>query len=85
MLRHPTPIVDSKLDDACRLSDQPPYFPPEEACPLSLAIFCCLGSFGGIASPSSVSFSFLFFFKLGIGSKPVIGIGRGGAKTLRHP
>ena len=83
MLRHPTPIVDSKLDDACRLSDQPPYFPLEEACPLSLAIFCCMGSFGGTASPSLVSFSFLVFFKLGIGSKSVMGIGRGGGRVGR--
>ena len=40
----------------------------KEARPLSLAIFYYLGFFGGTISPSSVSFSFLFFFKLGKGA-----------------
>ena len=46
---------------------------------MSLAIFCCLGFFWGTLFPFSViSFSFLFFFKLGMGSKLTVGGGREG-------
>ena len=51
----------------------------EEARPLSLVVFCYLCSFWGTTSPSSaISFSLLFFFKLGMRSKPIIVGGRKG-------
>ena len=54
----------------------------EEAHLLSLAIFCYLGSFSGTTSPSStISFSFLFFFKLGIESSPTVRGGGGGGRV----
>ena len=50
-----------------------------EAGPLFLAIFCCLGSFWGTTSPSStISFSFIFFFKLGRGEQANCRKRRGG-------
>ena len=45
---------------------------------LSLAVFYCLGPFCGTASPFSNSYSFLFFFKLGMGSRLSSIVGRGG-------
>ena len=61
----------------------------EEARLLSLVVFCYLGSFSGINSLSSAgSFSFLFFFKFGIGSKPIVEGGGGevqeGVRILRR-
>ena len=48
---------------------------------LSLVIFCCFRSFGRAISPSSVSFSFLFFLcKFGLGSRSNREGGRGGWK-----
>ena len=48
----------------------------EETCPWPLAIFYCFGSFWWTTSPSSTtSFSFLFFFRLGMGSRLTIGGG----------
>ena len=49
------------------------------ACPLSWANFYFLVS-QRTTSPYSTSCSFLFFFRLGIGSRPVTGGGKGGRK-----
>ena len=50
----------------------------EEACPWPLAVFYCFGSFWQTTSATSAtSFSFLFFFRLGRGSRLTVGGGGG--------
>ena len=79
--RHPTPTRDSKLDDAHRPSAQPPYSPPKRPALCFWPFSTTWAPFGGPPPPPQLSyilFSFLFFFKLGMGSKPTIGGGGGG-------
>ena len=55
----------------------------EEACTWPLAVFYCFGSFWGTTSPSlASSFSFLFFLRLGMGSR-LPGGGGGGEEWER--
>ena len=89
---HPTPTGDSKLDGARLVECSASLLFIEEARPLFLAIFYYSGFFWGTTFPFSVIlFSFLFFFKLGMGSKLTVGggKGRGGEQaevgTLRCP
>ena len=49
---------------------------------LSLALFGCFAPFGGTTSPSSTSYTFLFFFTSRQGSTPTVVTGRGGGGEI---
>ena len=61
----------------------PLYSPPRRPTLGPWSFFCCFGSFWRTTSPSSTtSFSFLFFFRLGKGSRLSVG-GEGGESKKR--
>ena len=70
-----TPWCSSAPLDSSRLST--------ERALLSLTFLGRFASFGGITSPSSTSYTFLFLFKSRLGSIPTSVIGRGGGGRLR--
>ena len=71
--------------DQCTLAPREYFLLSTEDPLFSRTVFCCFVPFGRATSPSSNSYTFLFFFKSGWGSKPtkVTRRERGGGRLAR--